>query len=73
MAVETDDEGRALRVVFFQANEAGERRYAWVAPLGDDDDAPSLFQSTQGATAAVAHARRRRTGARALPASTGSA
>jgi hypothetical protein len=36
MAVETDDEGRAMRVVFFQANEAGERRNAWVAPLADE-------------------------------------
>jgi hypothetical protein len=33
MAVETDDEGRALRVVFFQANAAGATRNAWVAPI----------------------------------------
>ncbi len=33
MAVETNDEGRAERVVFFQANAAGQTRNAWVAPL----------------------------------------
>ena len=62
MAVETDDEGRALRVVLFQANEAGERRNAWVAPLGvgGDDDAPSLFSGARGQDgAALVHARRR--------------
>jgi hypothetical protein len=36
MAVETDDEGRALRVVFFQGNDAGETRHAWITPLDDD-------------------------------------
>ncbi|WP_437625611.1 hypothetical protein [Sorangium sp. So ce1151] len=33
MAVETDVEGRALRAVFFQANEAGGTRNAWEAPV----------------------------------------
>ena len=36
MAMETDDEGRALRVVFSQANTVGARRYSWVAPLPVD-------------------------------------
>jgi hypothetical protein len=36
MAVETDDEGQALRVVFFQANAEGATRYAWVAPVAMD-------------------------------------
>ncbi len=40
MAVETDDEGRALRVVFFQANDLGERRNAWVAPVATSGGAP---------------------------------
>ncbi|WP_437680156.1 hypothetical protein [Sorangium sp. So ce131] len=33
MAIETDVEGRALRAVFFQANEAGGTRNAWEAPV----------------------------------------
>jgi hypothetical protein len=33
MAMETDDEGNALRVVFFQANALGATRHAWIAPL----------------------------------------
>jgi hypothetical protein len=33
MAVETDMEGRAVRVVFFQASAAGETRHAWIAPV----------------------------------------
>jgi hypothetical protein len=32
MAVETDTEGRPVRVVFFQATASGETRSAWVAP-----------------------------------------
>jgi hypothetical protein len=70
MAVETDLEGRALRVVYFQASEAGERRNAWVAPIGEDDETPSLFKSTEQA---VVHARRARRDARAVAAPTGSA
>jgi hypothetical protein len=35
MAVETDAEGRAKRIVFFQANGVGETRNAWVAPMGE--------------------------------------
>jgi hypothetical protein len=33
MAMETDAEGKVLRVVFFQANEAGETRHPWDCPL----------------------------------------
>jgi len=41
MAMETDEEGRALRVVFFQANMVGARRYSWVAPVAvEGPDAP---------------------------------
>jgi hypothetical protein len=36
MAVETDDEGRALRVVFFQANAQGATRNSWAAPVRTD-------------------------------------
>jgi hypothetical protein len=39
MAVETDVEGRAVRVVFFQANAAGETRNGWIAPLGGEEAA----------------------------------
>ncbi|WP_438019381.1 hypothetical protein WMF18_10050 [Sorangium sp. So ce315] len=41
MAVETDVEGRALRAVFFQANEAGGTRNAWEAPVERLSDAPA--------------------------------
>ncbi|WP_437783652.1 hypothetical protein [Sorangium sp. So ce1097] len=41
MAVETDVEGRALRAVFFQANEAGGTRNAWEAPVERLPDAPA--------------------------------
>jgi hypothetical protein len=37
MAVETDDEGRALRVVFFQANAEGATRYKWIALVPMDE------------------------------------
>lgn len=40
MAVETDVEGRALRAVFFQANEAGDTRHAWEAPVVIESSAP---------------------------------
>jgi hypothetical protein len=33
MAVETDSEGRASRVVFFQANAVGATKNAWLAPV----------------------------------------
>ena len=33
MAMETDAEGRALRVVFFQANASGATRNSWDAPI----------------------------------------
>jgi len=33
MALETNPEGHALRVVFFQANSAGSTRNAWLAPV----------------------------------------
>jgi hypothetical protein len=33
MAMETDAEGKVLRVVFFQANESGETRHPWDCPL----------------------------------------
>lgn len=42
MAIETDVEGRALRAVFFQANEAGGTRNAWEAPVERLADAPAL-------------------------------
>ncbi len=48
MAMETDDEGRALRVVFFQANTVGARRYAWTAPV------PTLADGTRELVAAAA-------------------
>jgi hypothetical protein len=35
MAVETDAEGRAVRVVFFQANALGQTQNRWVAPLSE--------------------------------------
>jgi hypothetical protein len=61
MAVETDDEGRALRVVFFQANAAGATRYSWVAPVPTEGpDAPRPPQARRIA-AAPARARRRPT------------
>ncbi|WP_437579617.1 hypothetical protein [Sorangium sp. So ce887] len=41
MAVETDVEGRALRAVFFQANEAGGTRNAWEAPVEMAPAAPA--------------------------------
>ncbi|MGK4006232.1 hypothetical protein WMF31_26670 [Sorangium sp. So ce1036] len=41
MAIETDVEGRALRAVFFQANEAGGTRNAWEAPVEGISSAPS--------------------------------
>jgi hypothetical protein len=37
MAVETDTEGRAVRVVFFQASGTGATRNPWVAPVGGDE------------------------------------
>ncbi|WP_437899535.1 hypothetical protein [Sorangium sp. So ce124] len=40
MAVETDVEGRALRAVFFQANEAGGTRHAWEASVESVSAAP---------------------------------
>jgi len=33
LVVETDPEGNGHRVVFFQANESGERRNPWVVPI----------------------------------------
>lgn len=51
MAVETDDEGRALRVVFFQANTVGAKRYAWTAPVPIPGTEPPLVVSRpRGAT-----------------------
>ncbi|KYF73143.1 hypothetical protein BE11_43650 [Sorangium cellulosum] len=41
MAVETDVEGRALRAVFFQANEAGGTRNAWEVPVERLSDVPA--------------------------------
>jgi hypothetical protein len=35
MAVETEADGRAVRVVFFQANALGQTRHRWVAPLSE--------------------------------------
>jgi hypothetical protein len=63
MAVETDDEGGALRVVFFQANAAGATRYAWVAPVDIDGVAgthpPLEERHATRRGAATAGARRR--------------
>ena len=55
MAVETDDAGRALRVVFFQANDAGETRNAWIAPL---DIAPVVAPQIETAMSSEADASR---------------
>jgi hypothetical protein len=61
MAVETDDEGRALRVVFFQANAAGGTRYSWAAPLPTDGpDAPRPPEAKRRVSAADAAAVRPR-------------
>jgi hypothetical protein len=52
MAMETDEEGRAVRVVYFQANPVGATRYSWVAPVPvEGPDAPrpaSLRRSPRG-------------------------
>ena len=66
MAMETDEEGRALRVVFFQANAAGGTRYSWVAPVPTEGpDAPRPVEarrsSSPRASAASVAARRRPT------------
>ncbi|WP_433937900.1 hypothetical protein AB3662_11415 [Sorangium cellulosum] len=51
MAIETDVEGRALRAVFFQANEAGGTRNAWEAPVERPSDAPAHGSTTAPAPA----------------------
>ena len=72
MAVETDDAGRALRVVFFQANDAGETRNAWIAPLeiapveaapfeASATNATSVASSDTGASVLVVRPRAKRT------------
>jgi hypothetical protein len=62
MAMETDDEGRALRVVFFQANAMGATRYSWVAPVPTEGpDAPRAAEAKRGAPAQAAVRRRRPT------------
>jgi hypothetical protein len=62
MAMETDEEGRALRIVFFQANAAGEKRYAWVAPMADEDGPdparPVAARRPSGEAAVVVRRRR---------------
>jgi hypothetical protein len=59
MAMETDDEGRALRVVFFQANVVGARRYSWVAPLPTEGpEAPRPPEVRRRGAASVAVRRR---------------
>ena len=56
MAMETDEMGRALRVVFFQANMVGARRYSWVAPVeteGPEAPRPPEVRRRGAASAAV--------------------
>ncbi len=50
MAVETDAEGRAKRVVFFQANALGQSQNAWIAPLGEIAEvrAPAAVRARTG-------------------------
>jgi hypothetical protein len=62
MAVETDPEGRALQVVFFQANVEGATRYKWVAPVAMESitvvtRAPGEVVARRGAAAVVARRR----------------
>ncbi len=62
MAMETDDEGRALRVVFFQANAAGQTRCSWVAPVPTEGpDAPRPAEARPRAVRGGATVRRRAT------------
>ena len=61
MAMETDEEGRALRVVFFQANAAGGTRYSWVAPVPvDGRDAPRPAEARRASPRSAASVSRRR-------------
>lgn len=48
MAVETDDEGRAVRVVFFQASGTGGTRHAWCAPLPEGVEARLAAEAVAG-------------------------
>jgi hypothetical protein len=60
MAMETDEEGRALRIVFFQANAVGETRYSWVAPVpteGPDAPRPAVVRSRSGTASAAVRRR----------------
>ncbi|MGO8997610.1 MAG: hypothetical protein ACLQVI_30200 [Polyangiaceae bacterium] len=67
MAVETDDEGRALRVVFFQANAAGATRYAWVAPVDIDGIAAAQRPGEERHAARATRTSAARAGARRRP------
>jgi hypothetical protein len=57
MAMETDDEGRALRIVFFQANAAGSTRHAWTAPVPEIDAPPPRTEPRVIARAGVGRRR----------------
>jgi hypothetical protein len=57
MAVETDAEGRAVRVVFFQANALGHTRHRWIAPLAGEAPHPTAPATVRGRTARGAHSR----------------
>jgi hypothetical protein len=45
MAMETDEAGMVSRVVFFQANDAGETRYPWACPLPVEEPAASTVET----------------------------
>ena len=67
MAVETDDEGRAVRVVFFQANAAGATRNAWVAPVDIDGIAAAQRPGEERHAARATRTSAARAGARRRP------
>jgi hypothetical protein len=58
MAVETDAEGRAVRVVFFQASATGATRNPWVAPVVTPEDEPQAPATVRERTARRGHAPR---------------
>jgi hypothetical protein len=63
MAVETDDEGRAEQVVFFQANAQGAKRHRWVAPVAIERVGPrqQTLEEQEKREAAKATVTRKRT------------
>src|SRR6185437_10422716 len=54
MAQETDEAGMVARVVYVQANDAGETRYPWVCPFAEERTEPVVAAVTAPLEAPVA-------------------